>query len=71
LYGASEILDYDPKNEYGIINPRNYKVQEDPDVRMAGLSLLLPDIAQKLPGLQLHLQLQVLKDFYLKQVELH
>jgi hypothetical protein len=50
LYGASEILDYDPKNEYGIINPRNYKVQEDPDVRMAGLSLLLPDIAQKVTG---------------------
>jgi hypothetical protein len=50
LYGASEILDYDPKNEYGIINPRNYKVQEDPDVRMAGLSLLLPDIAQKVRG---------------------
>jgi hypothetical protein len=50
LYGASEILDYDPKNKYGIINPRNYKVQEDPDVRMAGLSLLLPDIAQKVRG---------------------
>ena len=50
LYGASEILDYDPKTEYGIIDPRNYKVQEDPDVRMAGLSLLLPDIAQKVTG---------------------
>ena len=44
LYGASEILDYDPEARF------KFKVQEDPDVRAAGLSLLLPDIAQKLSG---------------------
>ena len=44
LYGASEILDYDPEARF------KFKVQEDPDVRMAGLSLLLPDIAQKVTG---------------------
>ena len=50
FFGLSEILDYKkPSEDASALNrldPRNYKVQEDPNVTTAGISLLLPEIAK-------------------------
>ena len=51
LFGLSEILDYKKPSEdasvFNRLDPRNYEVQEDPNVTTAGISLLLPELAKK------------------------
>jgi len=46
----SNILDYKKPEDASVVDrldPRNYKVQDDPDLKMAGLDLLLPEIIKK------------------------
>jgi len=46
----SNILDYEKPEDASVLDrldPRNYKVQDDPDLKMAGLDLLLPEILKK------------------------
>ena len=46
----SNILDYEKPEDASVVDrldPRNYKVQDDPDLKMAGLDLLLPEIIKK------------------------
>jgi len=46
----SNILDYEKPEDASVLDrldPRNYKVQDDPDLKMAGLDLLLPELIKK------------------------
>ena len=46
----SNILDYEKPEDASVLDrldPRNYKVQDDPNLTMAGLDLLLPEILKK------------------------
>ena len=46
----SNILDYEKPEDASVLDrldPRNYKVQDDPDLKTAGLDLLLPEILKK------------------------
>ena len=46
----SNILDYEKPEDASVLDrldPRNYKVQDDPNLKMAGLDLLLPEILKK------------------------
>mgnify|MGYP003675686111 CR=1 FL=1 len=46
-FAASEILDYKKPEDASVLDrldPRNYEVQEDPNVKLAGASLLAPEI---------------------------
>ena len=51
ILSLSEVLDYKKPSEdasvFNRLDPRNYEIQEDPDVTMAGVSLLLPELAKK------------------------
>jgi hypothetical protein len=46
----SNILDYEKPKDASVLDrldPRNYKVQDDPDLKMAGLDLLLPELIKR------------------------
>lgn len=48
-YAASEILDYKKPEDasfFDRLDPRNYEIQEDPNIKIAGGSLLLPEVAK-------------------------
>ena len=46
-FSLSSILDYEKPEDASILdrlNPMNYKIQDDPDLKMAGADLLLPEL---------------------------
>ena len=46
-FAGSELLDYEKPEDASVIdrlNPRNYKIQEDPNIKLAGASLLAPEV---------------------------
>ena len=49
-FSLSNILDYEKPEDASVVDrldPRNYKVQDDPNLKMAGLDLLLPELIKK------------------------
>ena len=50
VLSLSNILDYEKPEDASVfdrLDPRNYKVQDDPNLKMAGLDLLLPELIKK------------------------